>query len=89
MYNHENEITQTSKQTNISKKVFHENKIIVHIFIIGYTLWERCLDFFKNSPKVNPFNSTPSDFRVRRGGGWPYEFKYYRMANRYGSEPEN
>lgn len=57
-------------------------------------LWEWCQDFYsedfyKNSPKANPINSIPSDFRVRRGGGWPYEPKHCRVTNRGGGIVEN
>jgi len=62
------------------------------IYDMSGNLWEWChdfysADFYKTCSEVNPVNNTKSDYRIRRGGGWPYETIHCRVTNRGGNVP--
>lgn len=55
-------------------------------------VWEWCTDyymatFYSKSPKDNPVNTTPTSWRVIRGGSWHYNAEYATVTSRDGPEP--
>ena len=55
-------------------------------------VWEWCADwydenFYKNSPRENPRNDSPSQYRVLRGGAWVYVSVDARCAHRLRIRP--
>jgi formylglycine-generating enzyme required for sulfatase activity len=56
-------------------------------------LWEWCQDwydsdYYSNSPKKDPMNSSGGSHRVRRGGSWSNHAESCRSANRYRDSPD-
>jgi formylglycine-generating enzyme required for sulfatase activity len=46
-------------------------------------------DYYRRSPERNPVNTTPTEFRVLRGGGWLDPPAGLRAANRGGVAPDD
>lgn len=62
------------------------------IYDMSGNVWEWCSDWFdtnyyKNSPSVNPHNTTQALHRVYRGGGWNSSVRDSRITGRHDFKP--
>ena len=64
----------------------------VGAYDLSGTVWEWCHDwylstYYSGGSMTNPTGPGTGSYRVLRGGGWSYHFRYCRSADRGSSTP--